>query len=142
MSLLYAYIALAFSAFTSATILPGTSEAAFAVFLHQFPAHAWGGWLCAGLFNGLGSMVSYGMGRLLPDKKRPSEKVMRWFERYGTWTLFLAWVPIIGDALPIAAGWLRLNWLKCAVILLIGKLLRYAVILWGIQGLRPLQNLS
>ncbi len=79
-------------------------------------------------------MVSYGMGRLLPDKKRPSEKVIRRFERYGTWTLLLAWVPVIGDALPVAAGWLRLNLLKCAVILLIGKLLRYAVILRGMQG--------
>ncbi|PSJ79514.1 YqaA family protein [Neisseria iguanae] len=135
MPLLYAYIALAFSAFTSATILPGTSEAAFAAFAYRFPEHALAACLCAGGLNGLGSMVSYGMGRLLPDKNRPSEKTIRWFERYGAWILLLAWVPLIGDALPVAAGWLRLGWFKCTVILLIGKLLRYGVILWGMQGL-------
>nr|WP_272903551.1 YqaA family protein [Neisseria lisongii] len=128
----YAYAALAFSAFTSATILPGTSEAAFAAFLYQYPKQLYGAWFCAALFNGLGSMVSYWLGRLLPDKKRPSEKVLRHLERWGVWSLLLAWVPIIGDALPIAAGWLRLNWFKCLIILLIGKALRYGVIAWSL----------
>lgn len=61
----YAYAALAFSAFTSATLLPGTSEAAFALFVRRFPEHAYGALLCAYFANGLGSMVSYWMGRLL-----------------------------------------------------------------------------
>ena len=36
MTVFYAYAALAFSAFTSATLLPGTSEAAFVLFVHRF----------------------------------------------------------------------------------------------------------
>lgn len=128
MSILYAYLGLTASAFTSATILPGTSEAAFAAFLHAYPAHGWVGWLCAGLANGLGSMVSYGMGRLLPNRKKPSEKVLQHLHRWGVWSLLLAWMPIVGDALPIAAGWLRFNpWLS-ALMLISGKMLRYAVI--------------
>lgn len=43
----YTYAALAFSAFTSATLLPGTSEAAFALFVRNFPKHAYGALLCA-----------------------------------------------------------------------------------------------
>lgn len=74
MPLIYAYLGLAASAFTSATILPGTSEAAFAAFIYNYPEQAYGAWLCAGLTNGLGSMVSYWMGRLIPSKKRSSEK--------------------------------------------------------------------
>ena len=74
MPLIYAYLGLAASAFTSATILPGTSEAAFAAFIYNYPEQAYGAWLCAGLANGLGSMVSYWMGRLIPSKKRSSEK--------------------------------------------------------------------
>ena len=74
MTVFYAYAALAFSAFTSATLLPGTSEAAFVLFVHRFSEHAYGALLCAGLANGLGSMVSYWMGRLLPSRKMPSEK--------------------------------------------------------------------
>jgi membrane protein YqaA with SNARE-associated domain len=123
--LFWPYLALAASAFTSATILPGTSEAAFAVFVQQYP-HAWAGaWLLAGVCNGLGSMVSYGMGRLIPPKKQPSEKVLRWLRRWGVWSLLLAWLPLVGDGLPIAAGWLRLNaWASC-LMLLAGKFLRY-----------------
>lgn len=133
MTLYTAYTALAFSAFTSATILPGTSEAAFVLFIRQYPAHAYGAWLCAGLANGLGSIVSYLMGRIIPPKKMPSEKTLKLLEKYGTWSLLAAWLPIVGDALPIAAGWLRLNPWKCALMLLAGKVLRYAFILYGIR---------
>ena len=109
MPLIYAYLGLAASAFTSATILPGTSEAAFATFIYNYPEQAYGAWLCAGLANGLGSMVSYWMGRLIPSKKRSSEKTLRLLQRWGTLPLLFAWLPVIGDVLPIAAGWLRLN---------------------------------
>ena len=53
------------------------------------------------------------------------------YKTMGIWPLLFAWLPIIGDALPIAAGWLRLNALHCAIILIAGKLLRYAMIYWG-----------
>jgi len=77
MPLLYAYLGLIASAFTSATLLPGTSEAAYAAFVYQYPQHALSACLCAGLANGLGSMVSYYMGRMFPAKKRPSESQIR-----------------------------------------------------------------
>ena len=83
MPLIYAYLGLAASAFTSATILPGTSEAAFAAFIYTYPEQAYSAWLCAGLANGLGSMVSYWMGRLIPSKKRSSEKTLRLLRRWG-----------------------------------------------------------
>ena len=54
--------------------------------------------------------------------------------RWGIWPLLFAWLPIIGDALPFAAGWLRLNALHCAIILIAGKLLRYAMIYWGMTA--------
>ncbi|QEY24848.1 YqaA family protein [Neisseria animalis] len=135
MTLLYAYLGLIISAFTSATLLPGTSEAAFTAFVYRYPEELWTALLCVGIANGLGSMVSYFMGRLLPDKKRPSAKTLLYFQRYGIWLLLLAWLPIVGDALPLAAGWLRLDWKKCAVILIVGKLLRYAVIGFGVSFL-------
>ena len=131
---LYAYLALIASAFTSATLLPGTSEAAYAAFVYQYPQHALGACLCAGLANGLGSMVSYYMGRMFPAKKRPSEKVLARIQRWGIWPLLFAWLPIIGDTLPLAAGWLRLNALHCAIILITGKLLRYTMIYWGMNA--------
>jgi membrane protein YqaA with SNARE-associated domain len=48
--------------------------------------------------------------------------------RHGTPALALAWVPLIGDALCLAAGWLRLNWWRAALFMAIGKFARYWVI--------------
>lgn len=131
MDIIWALGGLAVSAFTSATILPGTSEAAFLAALHVYPQY-WGTiLLVAGLANGLGSVVSYGMGRLIPPKKQPPEKVLLWLKRWGVWALLLAWVPLVGDGLPIAAGWLRLNVWYSTLMLVAGKFLRYAVLLAG-----------
>ncbi|MBF0804377.1 MULTISPECIES: YqaA family protein [unclassified Neisseria] len=134
MELFWLYAALAASAFTSATILPGTSEAAFTAFVIRHPESWLGAWLVAGVCNAAGSILSYGMGRLLPDKRRPSEKIFQFLSRYGIWMLLLAWVPVVGDGLPLAAGWLRLNAWKCGLALTAGKLLRYGVLLGGIQA--------
>ncbi len=48
--------------------------------------------------------------------------------RYGTPALLLAWAPLVGDALCLAAGWLRLNPLQAALFILIGKFARYALV--------------
>ena len=48
--------------------------------------------------------------------------------RYGTPALLFAWVPLIGDALCLAAGWLRLNWWQAALCMALGKFSRYWII--------------
>lgn len=133
MELFRPYLALAFSSFTSATILPGTSEAAFIVFIANYPSAQIEALFIAGVFNGLGSVVSYFMGRYIPLRKRPSEKISNLLQRYGIWSLIFAWLPILGDGLPIAAGWLRLNAWKCSMILVAGKFIRYTMLLAGLK---------
>lgn len=123
------------SGLVSATILPGNSEVAFVWFLTQSPqAWVWA-WLFVSVGNTLGSMISYGMGRLLPKKPQQqgqkSARALRWLERYGAAALWFAWVPLVGDALPIAAGWLRLNWFSCLVFIALGKVMRYGFLLLG-----------
>ena len=78
------------------------------------------------LGNTLGGMITFGMGWLLPQTQQLKhvDKV----RRYGTPALLLAWTPIIGDALCLTAGWLRLNPLKAAAWMMLGKFIRYAVI--------------
>jgi membrane protein YqaA with SNARE-associated domain len=39
-----------------------------------------------------------------------------------------AWVPLIGDALCLAAGWLRLNPWQAMLFMAIGKFARYGLI--------------
>ena len=123
--------ALWFSAFTSATLLPGTSEAAFAAFLWQRPEAAWAAWLAAGSGNTLGSLTSYWLGRQLPERgqSKLSPRAVNLLQRYGTWLL------VAGDALPLAAGWLRLNAWACTAALAVGKFARYALIWQGVEWL-------
>lgn len=135
MNWIWPLLGLCFSAFTSATILPGTSEAAFVAFIGTYP-QKWG-WalMCASLFNGAGGMVSYIMGRWVPQKnKRPSEKIERAVQRWGVWLLLLSWVPVIGDAFALAAGWLRLNIWLSALALFMGKWLRYLFLLAAVKA--------
>ena len=129
--------ALWFSAFTSATLLPGTSEAAFAAFLWQRPEAAWAVWLAAGSGNTLGSLTSYCLGRQLPERgqSKLSPRAVSLLRRHGAWLLLLAWLPVAGDALPLAAGWLRLNAWACAAALAVGKFARYALIWQGVEWL-------
>jgi len=114
------------SSFLAATLLPGGSEAVLFGVLKLHPERALAALCVATLGNTLGGMSSYLIGRVLPQKKDlPGLPAMR---TYGAPALLLSWIPIIGDPLCVAAGWLRLNpWLAMLYIAL-GKLARYAAI--------------
>jgi len=119
--------ALFLSSFLAATLLPGGSELVFAGVLASGTATLWPALAVATLGNTLGGMSSYLVGRLVPDKKIGA-KVVEWVRRRGTPVLLLSWVPLIGDALCVAAGWLRLNPWWSALFIALGKFGRYCVI--------------
>ena len=131
MDIVWQWLGLWFSAFSSATILPGTSDVVLLAFVNANPQLWLGALLLATLGNGMGSMVSYGMGRLVPDKHRPSERIHGWIQKFGVWALLMSWVPFVGDGLAIAAGWLRLNFWLSSLMLVLGKFARYAVLVLG-----------
>ena len=125
------WLGLWFSAFSSATILPGTSEVVLVAMVNAHPQWwAWA-WLVATVGNGMGGYASYWMGRLLPNKYKAPSKMIGWLHRYGYWALLMSWVPFIGDGLAIAAGWLRLNVYLSTLMLVIGKFARYGVLIFG-----------
>lgn len=114
------------SAFVSATLLPGNSEIVLAAAL-KAGATPGAAVAVATLGNTLGGLTTYGIGRLLPSRM-PEGKAIARVRRYGAAILLLSWVPIAGDALCAAAGWLRLNWLGCTLAMAAGKAARYALI--------------
>lgn len=114
----------------SATILPGGSEVAFLAFIKSFPHLTGPALASATLGNTLGGISSYLLGRFLPIKNKLQGLAS--LERYGPPLLLLSWVPLLGDPLCVAAGWLRLNHVACAVYMAVGKLARYALIAWFI----------
>ena len=114
------------SSFLAATLLPGGSEAVLFGVLALHPAEYWPALTVATLGNTLGGMSSYLLGRVIPQKEGlPGVPTVR---KYGAPALILSWVPLLGDPLCVAAGWLRLNpWLSAAFMAL-GKFARYVVV--------------
>jgi len=117
------------SSFLAATLLPGGSEAVLFGVLKLNPGLLWPALALATLGNTLGGMSSYLLGRILPERK--PAKWLAFVHRYGSPALLLAWAPLIGDALCVAAGWLRLNAVYVALFMAAGKLVRYLVIAWA-----------
>jgi membrane protein YqaA with SNARE-associated domain len=122
------------SSFLAATLLPGGSEAVLLTVLTAHPDSAVAAVAAATLGNTLGGLLSYLLGRLIPQT-RPL-KGARAVQRYGAPLLLLSWVPFIGDALCVAAGWLRLNPAAAIVYMAIGKFARYALIAAGFVSFR------
>ena len=119
-------ISLFISSFLAATLLPGGSEAALFAVLKAYPETLWYALVIASIGNTLGGMVTFGMGWLLPQTQQL--KHVEKLRRYGTPALLLAWAPLIGDALCLAAGWLRLNPWQAVLFMAIGKFARYGLI--------------
>jgi membrane protein YqaA with SNARE-associated domain len=115
------------SAFASSTLLPGNSEIVLVAVLKAGGAAPAAAVAVATLGNTLGGLTTYGIGRLLPSRM-PEGAAIRRVRRYGAAALLLSWLPVVGDALCGAAGWLRLNWIACALAMAAGKAARYAVL--------------
>ena len=122
-------ISLFVSSFLAATLLPGGSEAVLFAVLKNYPDTLWTALALATLGNTLGGMVSFAMGWLLPQTQQL--KHVDKLRRFGPPALLLSWTPLIGDALCLAAGWLRMNWWQAALFIAIGKFVRYWIIAYA-----------
>jgi membrane protein YqaA with SNARE-associated domain len=54
--------------------------------------------------------------------------------RHGSPVLLLSWVPVVGDPLCVAAGWLRLNAGLCFLFMGAGKFARYWIVAALVTG--------
>ncbi|CAG0974811.1 Inner membrane protein YqaA [Burkholderiales bacterium] len=123
------------SSFLSATLLPGNSEIVLAALVADRSAGAWTLIGVATVGNTLGGLTSYGLGRLLPAEggRRLAPRAVALAQRYGVATLLLSWVPLIGDALCVASGWLRHNLFVAAAAIALGKFARYVAVAEGVR---------
>ena len=137
MSELAAYSSLFLSAFSAATLLPGSSEALLAGFVATEKGTLALLLAVATIGNVAGSAVNWALGRFFiqyRDRKwflvsaQGYQRAVRWYERFGIWTLLLAWLPIIGDPLTVIAGALRTRFVLFLVLVTIGKFGRYLFI--------------
>ncbi len=136
------YISLFFTAFVAATLFPLSSEALLAALLFQgySPLLLW---LAATSGNTLGSCVNWYLGRQclhFQDKKwfpfKPEQlaRAQQQFQRYGVYSLLFSWLPVVGDPLTFFAGVMRISFGQFLVWVLIGKGLRYFVVIKMMQA--------
>ena len=93
--------------------------------------------------NTLGGAITFAMGALLQKGLsgsvwhgrierlfRLDDRSLARVHRWGIPALFFSWMPIIGDPLCLAGGYLRLATVPSLVMIFLGKFVRYAVLLW------------
>ncbi len=131
------------SAFGAATIFPFQSEFVFAGML---AAGDWSALLLvvvASVGNTLGSCVNYVLGQFItrfedrrwfPANRAQLARAERWYDRWGKWSLLLAWTPFIGDPLTVVAGVLRVPFWQFLAIVALSKTGRYVVLAGLVPG--------
>ena len=134
------------AAFLAGSILPFSSEVVMAALLAA-GVNPWLLLLAASAGNTLGGVTCYYMGRMAsPDRvqrifritesrlQRARVLVARW----GAWMGLLCWVPIIGDALLVTLGIMRSNPVTTNLTMLLGRTIRYAIVLLSALGVAKL----
>jgi len=132
----YGYISLFMLSFLASTIVPLGSE-------WLLVALVVGGYdpmlsvAVATIGNTLGACTTYWIGlfggpflivRILRISDEARLKAERLYAQYGSWSLLLSWVPIIGDSICLVGGMLRISLGKFSVFVLAGKLVRYTIV--------------
>ncbi len=142
MSDLAAYLSMFSSALVAASLLPAQSEAVLVSLVLGGAQPVWALVTVASAGNVLGAVINWALGRSI---ERFRER--RWFpvgpaalasaqtryRRWGKWSLLLSWMPVIGDPLTLAAGFLREPLPVFLLLVTIAKTTRYLVLVALIQ---------
>ena len=132
------YLGMFLSAFLAATILPFSSEIVLSA-LYSSGLNGLSLLIVASLGNVLGSAVNYALGfkfgkeiatQRLKVSKATFDRASHTFTKWGKWSLFLCWVPIIGDPITLVAGVLRSPLWFFILAVTLSKTARYAALLY------------
>ncbi len=139
-------IALFFGSLLASTVVPGGVEVLLYYMVEQGRYSFGTLWLVASLGNTIGGCISFAMGWLLrdgihrykhrwpmlqrmSDRFQLQDSALSRVTKWGPAALLMSWMPIVGDPLCIAAGFLKLSWWRCLLAIAIGKVGRYWVLL-------------
>ena len=127
----------------ASTLMPGGVEILLYYLLHE-DRQSWPALLAvATIGNTLGGGITYLMGRVLyrgvamtrwhrriGQAFRLDGRSMDRVQRWGVPALFFSWLPLVGDPLCLAGGYLRLPAWPSMLMICAGKFVRYCVLLW------------
>jgi membrane protein YqaA with SNARE-associated domain len=89
--------------------------------------------------NYLGAVTTYLIGmyggawlviKVLRVSPEQQVRARNHYRRYGVYSLFFSWLPIVGDPLCMVGGVLRINFWLFTLLVASGKFVRYAVTAW------------
>jgi len=89
--------------------------------------------------NILGSIFNWYLGKKImifqdrkwfPVSQEQLNKSRKYFQKYGLWSLLLAWVPVIGDPLTLLAGVLKVRFSIFFILVSVSKISRYIFIIY------------
>lgn len=142
----YGYWGMALLSFLSGSVIPIASEALLVVLLGVGLNAMWL-IVVATVGNTLGGITCFMLG-YLTDKQtvkrvfRISDKKMEradsLIQRYGYWAAVLSFMPIIGEAILVALGIMRVDKYKVFIVMAIGKFARYAFVAISYYGISRL----
>ena len=132
---MYGYIGLFLASFLAATILPFSSEVVLSALLISGldPVACL---VYASIGNTLGGMTCYWIGlqgkvewmeKYLKIKYEKVEKMQHWMQNKGSTLALLTFLPVIGDVIAVALGFMRSNVWYVFLFMFIGKTIRYII---------------
>jgi len=131
------YLGLFVLTFLSATILPISSEFLLILMLSQnfSPINCL---LIATIGNSLGGITNYFIGKIgdvkwlerIGVKEEKIQNTLPKIQKYGAYLAFASWFPFIGDLFIVALGFFRVSFTKVTIYMIIGKFLRYLIIIY------------
>ena len=139
MLILFSYFQLLIISFLAATILPFSSEVVLTTMYLSNSFETYFLLIFASTGNILGSMTNWYLGKkisIFQNRKwfpvSPAQLIrsQKYFQKYGLWSLLLAWVPVIGDPLTLLAGVLKVRFSVFFILVSISKISRYVFILY------------
>jgi len=122
------------SGFISSTLFPGGSEVLFIYYLQQQLSLKWEYFFAVTVGNSLGAVVTYLLGYYINFGQEKAAlkypKTLLFCQKWGNIALLLSWLPIVGDAICLFAGWLKLSRGRAFINIAIGKSLRYLFLMF------------
>ena len=122
------------SGFISSTLFPGGSEVLFIYYLQQQLSLKWEYFFAVTVGNSLGAVVTYLLGYYINFGQEKAAlkypKTLLFCQKWGNIALLLSWLPIVGDAICLFAGWLKLSRGRAFINIAIGKSLRYLLLMF------------
>lgn len=134
----YGLYSLFLLSFLASTLIPLGSEWLL-VALILAKSEPWAAVAVATFGNYLGALTTYWIGlyggdflkrRVLRMDEKSTARAEKFYARFGSYSLLLSFLPVVGDPLCLIGGMLRVTFLRFSLLVVSGKLARYAAVAW------------